>query len=229
MLGALGDAEDIVQEAFLRWHAADVATIRSAEAWLVATTTRLAIDRLRTAAAERRAYVGPWLPEPWPGDVDDVAPDRRLERATDLWVAFLLLLERLTPEERAAFLLLQAGFTDGRAAAAEGAVVTPAFAYDLPNLPGQRVTGILVAYGPGGSSPPHHHTKEGSVVAYVLEGAIRSKVDDGPERVYRAGESWLEPPGAAHSVSANTSATEPARVLAVFVAADGAELTTFDE
>jgi RNA polymerase sigma-70 factor (ECF subfamily) len=106
MLGALGDAEDIVQEAFLRWHAADAAAIRSAEAWLVATTTRLAIDRLRSAAAERRAYVGQWLPEPWPGDVDDgVAPDRRLERTADLSVAFLLLLERLTPEERAAFLL----------------------------------------------------------------------------------------------------------------------------
>jgi RNA polymerase sigma-70 factor (ECF subfamily) len=106
MLGSLGDAEDIVQEAFLRWHEADAATIRSAEAWLVATTTRLSIDRLRKAAAERRAYVGPWLPEPWPGDLDDGAPpDRRLERSDDLSVAFLLMLERLRPEERAALLL----------------------------------------------------------------------------------------------------------------------------
>jgi RNA polymerase sigma-70 factor (ECF subfamily) len=105
MLGSLGDAEDIVQEVYLRWHRTDGAAIRTAEAWLVATTTRLAIDRLRTAAAERRAYLGPWLPEPWPGEADDLAPDRRLERAADLSVAFLLLLERLTPEERAAFLL----------------------------------------------------------------------------------------------------------------------------
>jgi RNA polymerase sigma-70 factor (ECF subfamily) len=106
MLGSLGDAEDVVQEAYLRWHGADLATIRSAEAWLVAATTRLAIDRLRAAAAERRAYVGQWLPEPWPGDLDDGAPpDRRLERTGDLSVAFLLLLERLTPEERAAFAL----------------------------------------------------------------------------------------------------------------------------
>jgi RNA polymerase sigma-70 factor, ECF subfamily len=106
MLGSLGDAEDIVQEALLRWHEADAATIRSAEAWLVATTTRLSIDRLRKAAAERRAYVGPWLPEPWPGDLDDGAPpERRLERSDDLSVAFLLMLERLTPEERAALLL----------------------------------------------------------------------------------------------------------------------------
>jgi quercetin dioxygenase-like cupin family protein len=102
------------------------------------------------------------------------------------------------------------------------------FVYDLPNLPGHKMTGVLVEYGPGGSSPPHHHTTKGSVVAYVLEGAIRSKVNDGPITVYEAGESWLEPPGAAHSVSENASATEPARLLAVFVAEDGAELTTFD-
>ena len=113
--------------------------------------------------------------------------------------------------------------------AAGGASVTPVFAYDLPNQPGQKMTGVLVEYGPGGSSPPHHHTRQGSVVAYVLDGAIRSKVNDGPEKVYRAGESWLEPPGAAHAVSANASDTEPARLLAVFVAADGAELTTFDQ
>jgi quercetin dioxygenase-like cupin family protein len=112
--------------------------------------------------------------------------------------------------------------------AAEGQSITPAFAYDLPHLRGQKVTGVLVEYAPGASSPPHHHTSEGAVVAYVLEGAIRSQVNDGPEKVYQAGESWLEPPGAAHAVSANASATEPARLLAIFVAADGAELTTFD-
>src|SRR5512132_1760418 len=94
----------------------------------------------------------------------------------------------------------------------KGASVTRAFAYALPNLPGQQLTGVLVEYAPGASSPPHHHTTKGSVVAYVLEGAIRSKVNDGPERVYRAGESWLEPPGAAHSVSANASTTAPARL-----------------
>ena len=124
---------------------------------------------------------------------------------------------------------LQVGVMHRLAGAAEGAAVTAVFAYDLPQLPGQKVTGVLVEYGPGASSPPHHHTSQGSVVAYVLDGAIRSKVNDGPETVYRAGESWLEPPGAAHSVSANASASEPARLLAVFVAADGAELTTFDK
>ena len=123
---------------------------------------------------------------------------------------------------------LHASFGQRPAGAAEGGVVTPVFAYDLPHLPGQQLTGVLVEYGPGGSSPPHHHTTEGSVVAYVLEGAIRSKVNDGPVTVHQAGESWLEPPGAAHSVSENASTTEPARLLAVFVAAAGAELTTVD-
>lgn len=124
---------------------------------------------------------------------------------------------------------LHAGFGQKTADAAGGESVMPVFAYDLPNLPGQKMTGVLVEYGPGGSSPPHHHTTKGSVVAYVLEGAIRSKVNDGPITVYEAGESWLEPPGAAHSVSANASATAPARLLAVFVTEDGAELTTFDQ
>jgi quercetin dioxygenase-like cupin family protein len=115
------------------------------------------------------------------------------------------------------------------AAGDEGGKVTPVFAYDLPNLPGQKMTGVLVEYGPGGSTPPHHHTTQGAVVAYVLEGAIRSQVNGGPVTIYQAGESWLEPPGAAHSVSANASTSEPARLLAVFVAEDGAELTTFDQ
>jgi quercetin dioxygenase-like cupin family protein len=124
---------------------------------------------------------------------------------------------------------LHAGFGHNTADAAGGETVTPVFVYDLPNLPGQQMFGHLVEYAPGGSSPPHHHTTKGSVVAYVLEGAIRSKVNDGPITVYEAGESWIEPPGAAHSVSENASATEPARLLAVFVAEEGAELTTYDK
>jgi quercetin dioxygenase-like cupin family protein len=124
---------------------------------------------------------------------------------------------------------LHATSAQEQAKGAEGASVAPVFAYQLPNLPGQTMTGVLVEYAPGGSSPPHHHTAKGSVVAFVLDGAIRSKVNDGPVRVYKAGESWLEPPGAAHPVSANASATEPARLLAVFVAENGAELTTFDQ
>ena len=104
MLGSRVDAEDVVQDTFIRWHQNDQATVRSPEAWLVTTATRLAIDRLRALKTEREAYKGPWLPEPIMTE-DVPPPDRQLELASDLSVAFLVLLERLAPEERAAFLL----------------------------------------------------------------------------------------------------------------------------
>ena len=104
MLGSRAEAEDVVQEAYVRWHQADAASVRNAEAWLVTTTTRIAIDRLRALKREREAYTGPWLPEPLLGD-EPPPPDRQIELASDLSVAFLVLLERLAPEERAAFLL----------------------------------------------------------------------------------------------------------------------------
>lgn len=101
MLGAVEDAEDVVQEVYLRWHDAPGERIVSAEAWLVAVVTRLAIDRLRRATTERAAYDGRWLPEP----IATAPTDRAAELASDLSLAFLVLLERLAPEERAAFLL----------------------------------------------------------------------------------------------------------------------------
>lgn len=103
MLGSRADADDMVQEAYLRWHGTPAAQVRTPEAWLVTTTTRLCIDRLRQRRAEREAYVGPWLPEPL---VDEAPPaDAATELASDLSIAFLAVLERLAPEERAAFLL----------------------------------------------------------------------------------------------------------------------------
>ena len=114
MLGSRTDAEDVVQDAYVRWHQADRATIRTPEAWLVTTTTRLAIDRLRAMRTMREAYVGPWLPEPLVQDGAE-APDYRATLASDLSMAFLLLLERLAPEERAAFLLhdvFETGYPD---------------------------------------------------------------------------------------------------------------------
>ncbi len=104
MLGSRADAEDIVQEAYIRWHEADRAAIRNAEAWLVTTATRLAIDRLRALKTERESYRGPWLPEPMMHR-EPPPPDRHLELAADLSIAFMVILERLGPEERAAFLL----------------------------------------------------------------------------------------------------------------------------
>jgi RNA polymerase sigma-70 factor (ECF subfamily) len=104
MLGTRADAQDMLQEAYLRWHAADIAEVRTPQAWLTSTVTRLAIDRLRAARTEREAYHGPWLPEPLVGN-EYRTPEQAAELASDLSMAFLLVLERLAPEERAAFLL----------------------------------------------------------------------------------------------------------------------------
>jgi RNA polymerase sigma-70 factor, ECF subfamily len=104
MLGVRADAEDVLQDAWLRWREADHAALQSAEAWLVTVVTRLAIDRLRAARTEREAYTGSWLPEPIV-QVEERTPETAAELASDLSVAFLHLLERLGPEERAAFLL----------------------------------------------------------------------------------------------------------------------------
>jgi quercetin dioxygenase-like cupin family protein len=95
--------------------------------------------------------------------------------------------------------------------------VTLVFDQVLPNVPGKSMRGVLVEYGPGGSNPAHTHPSSAFIYATVLEGAIRSQVNDGPVTTYRAGESWSENPGDRHLVSANASDTEPARLLAVFV------------
>ena len=114
------------------------------------------------------------------------------------------------------------------AAHAEGDKVTPVRSEKLPNVPGKSLTAVQVNYAPGGKSASHHHA--GSVFAYVLSGSIRSENSaTGPARVYKAGESFFEPPGSEHLVSENASATEPASLLAIFVADDGAQLTTFEK
>jgi RNA polymerase sigma-70 factor (ECF subfamily) len=104
MLGSMADAEDAVQEAFLRWHAADRGRVEDPRAFLMTTTARICLDVLRSARARREDYVGPWLPEPVV-DTAALAPDRRTELAEDLSIALLLTLDRLSPLERAAFLL----------------------------------------------------------------------------------------------------------------------------
>ncbi len=101
MLGVRAEAEDIVQETYLRWHAADHDAVRNAEAWLVTVATRLSIDRLRSLQADRVSYVGEWLPEP----IVDERPDRNADLRDDISLAFMHMLERLGAEERAAFLL----------------------------------------------------------------------------------------------------------------------------
>jgi RNA polymerase sigma-70 factor (ECF subfamily) len=104
MLGTRTDAEDALQEAYLRWQDVDVATVRSTEAWLTTAVTRLCIDRLRRLKVEREAYFGPWLPEPL-AEQDLCTPELAAELSDEVSIAFLALLEALAPEERAAFVL----------------------------------------------------------------------------------------------------------------------------
>lgn len=104
MLGRTTEAEDMVQETFLRWHGQDHASIREPKAWLTTAITRLCIDLMRTASRQREEYVGVWLPEPLL-DSEDVLPS---ELADSLGTAFMMMLEELTPIERAAFLLREA-------------------------------------------------------------------------------------------------------------------------
>jgi quercetin dioxygenase-like cupin family protein len=99
----------------------------------------------------------------------------------------------------------------------KAAKVTLVYQHELPNVPGKSVKGVLVEYGPGGYSSGHTHAKSAFIYATVLEGAIKSQINDGLVTVYKAGQSFSEMPGDRHRVSANASETEPAKLLAVFV------------
>ena len=104
MLGSMADAEDAVQDTYLRWHGTDRDHVSDPRAFLMTTTTRICLDMLTSARARREEYVGPWLPEPV-FDTAALAPDSRTELAEDLSIALLLILDHLSPLERAAFLL----------------------------------------------------------------------------------------------------------------------------
>ncbi len=128
-----------------------------------------------------------------------------------------------------ATLALTPAFVPHLAQAAAKRKVTVVFDHVLPNVPGKSMKGVLVEYGPGGSSRSHRHPASAFIYATVLEGAIRSQVNDGPEKVYRTGESWVEQPGDHHRVSANASDTEPAKLLAVFVVDTGETKIVIDD
>ena len=104
---------------------------------------------------------------------------------------------------------------------APGAKVSLVFDQVLPNVPGKSMRAVLVEYEPGAGSPSHRHPTSAFIYARVLEGAIRSKVNDEPEHTYKAGESWTEKAGDHHQVSRNASDTEPAKLLAIFVVDTG--------
>ncbi|RZT35584.1 quercetin dioxygenase-like cupin family protein [Cupriavidus agavae] len=115
----------------------------------------------------------------------------------------------------------------GAMAHGTGETVKPNFSRAIPNIPGKSLIAVEVTYAPGGASHSHRHAGSAFIYAYVVSGSIVSKVNDGPERVYTAGESFHEDPGSIHPVSRNASKTQPAKLLAVFVAdATDTELTT---
>lgn len=117
----------------------------------------------------------------------------------------------------AMLLALGAGTVSANDASKDKSRITLVFDHTLPNVPGKSIKAVLVEYGPGGSSPAHTHPRSAFIYATVLGGAIQSQVNDGPVKTYHVGESFAEFPGDRHGVSANASATEPARLLAVFV------------
>lgn len=112
---------------------------------------------------------------------------------------------------------LGSAFADDTPGGGEGAKVTLVYEHELPNVPGKSMKGVLVEYAPGGFSEGHTHPQSAFIYATVLEGEIRSQVNDGPVTVYKAGESFSEMPGDRHGVSENASKTRPAKLLAVFV------------
>lgn len=108
-----------------------------------------------------------------------------------------------------------------------GETITPNFQHAIPNLPGKSLTAVVVDYAPGAASLPHEHAKSAFIYAYVISGEIESQVNDGPTRIYHAGERFFEEPGAIHRISRNASRSKPAKLLAVFVAnSDDKILTT---
>jgi quercetin dioxygenase-like cupin family protein len=115
------------------------------------------------------------------------------------------------------FAALSLRYAAARDSSTNGSKVTLVFDHVLPNVPGKSIKGVLVEYPPGGSSPAHTHPRSAFIYATVLEGAILSRVNGAPVKVYHAGENFYEEPGAHHDVSANAGKTEPARLLAVFV------------
>ena len=115
------------------------------------------------------------------------------------------------------FIVATVGVESGVAAEDKGPKVTIVYDHVLPNVPGKSMKGILVEYGPGEGSPAHIHPKSAFTYATVLEGAVRTSVNDGPAVVYKAGQNFAEMPGDRHTVDENASKTEPAKMLAVMV------------
>ena len=175
MLGSMAEAEDAVQEAYLRWHGTDRTRIEEPRAFLTTMTTRICLDVLKSARVKREAYVGPWLPDPVT-DTASLAPDAQTALAEDLSVALLLALERLSPLERAAFLLhdvfdysfAQVAETLGRNEAACRQLAARARAH----VRAARPPGVVPPTGAPGSLDPKHAELLAAFVAASRSGDL---------------------------------------------------------
>ncbi|MEX3921981.1 MULTISPECIES: cupin domain-containing protein [Paraburkholderia] len=144
----------------------------------------------------------------------------------------IMIISRTLLSVVAAGSLAMSGVAAAHGAADHGAgdIVKPNFSHAIPNIPGKSVIAVEVTYPPGGASLPHTHAKSAFIYAYVVSGSVASKVNDEPERVYKAGEAFFEEPGSRHPVSRNASKTTPAKLLAVFVVdSNDTALTTNDQ
>lgn len=174
MLASVSDAEDVLQEAYLRWRRAidDGVEIGSLKAWLSTVVTRLAMDHLRSARARREEYVGLWLPEPLPTDQSRDDPHARAELADSLSMAFLLVLERLSPIERAAFLLHDV-FGYGHDEIAAIVETTPANARQIASRARRRVQAERPRFDP---SPEERERLSERFFAAVTAGDVEGLV-----------------------------------------------------
>jgi quercetin dioxygenase-like cupin family protein len=143
-------------------------------------------------------------------------PNNRKERHMKLIQTSKLGMPRFVCTFICAFIVATVGVRSG-IADDKGAKATVVYDHVLPNVPGKSMKGILVEYGPGEGSPAHIHPKSAFTYATVLEGAVRTSVNDGPAVVYKAGQNFAEMPGDRHTVDENASKTEPAKMLAVMV------------
>ncbi|WP_372659786.1 cupin domain-containing protein [Hydrogenophaga sp.] len=126
-------------------------------------------------------------------------------------------------------LLMAASAGSAHGPSAPRETIVPAFAHAITSVPGKVVTALVVSYQPGGRTPPHRHG-QAFVIGYVLEGSVRSRLDNGEEQIYRAGESWTEGPGAHHLESDNASDIESAKLLAIFITdSKDKDLVIFDK
>lgn len=199
MLGSFGDAEDVVQEAYLRLHRAGA--VDNVKAFLTTVTTRLAIDQLRSARVRRETYPGPWLPEPAVDEYADLSEDAVL--SDSLSTAFLVLLERLSPEQRAVFLLRDVfGYSFDEIARIVAKTPAACREGDLDGLLALLAADVTFTGDGGGKAqglprPVHGRDAVGRLLRGMLDQLSRHRITIAPTRVGGHPGAWLTGPGGA--------------------------------